>query len=167
MVTKAIAEQIAEYVQSLIIQLRESVEKAHDFLAHLTQHPDSFDGAAGVHYSNLVADCSEQCSILLGYELSFPQVTDEVLQADERLDRLGTLFERLGRGNLVDLTEVAAAMALAVPVEEEAEVAAPKEISTREAMELYSRSRSTIYRWIKSGKLNAIKRDRRWVILLS
>lgn len=39
-------------------------------------------------------------------------------------------------------------------------------INTRQAMEHYGRSRSTIYRWIKSGKLTARKVGRFWQIAL-
>lgn len=37
-------------------------------------------------------------------------------------------------------------------------------VTVKEAAEIYSRSKSTIYRWIKSGKLDAVKVGRRWVI---
>jgi hypothetical protein len=37
-------------------------------------------------------------------------------------------------------------------------------ISVTEATELYGKSRSTIYRWLKSGKLNGQKQSYRWVI---
>jgi excisionase family DNA binding protein len=39
-----------------------------------------------------------------------------------------------------------------------------KPISVSEAVDIFHRSRSTIYRWIKKGKLNARKSGRYWVI---
>jgi hypothetical protein len=41
-----------------------------------------------------------------------------------------------------------------------------KFFSVTEAMGLVGKSRSTIYRWIKSGKLVAQKENRRWVIAM-
>lgn len=40
-----------------------------------------------------------------------------------------------------------------------------KGITVAEAAQKFNRSKSTIYRWIKAGKLAAAKRDRRWIIL--
>lgn len=39
-----------------------------------------------------------------------------------------------------------------------------KTMTTREAMDHFGKSRSTIYRWIRCGKLNAIKQGRHWVV---
>lgn len=39
-----------------------------------------------------------------------------------------------------------------------------KVVSVKEACEIHGKSRSTIYRWIKQGKLQAVKEGRKWVI---
>jgi len=43
---------------------------------------------------------------------------------------------------------------------------ARKAISVKEAMSVFNRSKSTIYRWIRAGKLNAKKESGRWIIAL-
>jgi hypothetical protein len=41
-----------------------------------------------------------------------------------------------------------------------------KTISVKDAMSVFNRSKSTIYRWIRAGKLNAKKESGRWMIAL-
>jgi excisionase family DNA binding protein len=39
-----------------------------------------------------------------------------------------------------------------------------KSMSVKEAAQYHNRSTSTIYRWIKQGKLDATKANNRWVV---
>jgi hypothetical protein len=41
-----------------------------------------------------------------------------------------------------------------------------KTISVKDAMSVFNRSKSTIYRWIRAGKLNAKKESGRWIIAM-
>jgi excisionase family DNA binding protein len=102
------------------------------------------------------------------YGLFFdPEPIDDVVRNfDDTIELLADRFFQ-ACGPTDDGRIAVTPMELPQPVEVLALPPAQREsITTRDAMERFGKSRSTIYRWIKSGKLSAEKQGRNWIIFI-
>lgn len=135
-----IADKIADAVQSLKDQMIQALIHHTSFVTHLED----------THLHPELADCTIPCDF------------------DVSTTRLEGIKEQVQRYSLFDPSLLSYVDEVDQEIGDLADRfldwANRKMISTKDAMEKFSRSQSTIYRWIRSGKLKAVKEKGRWLI---
>lgn len=97
------------------------------------------DCTVPLEFRTLRGKVDSTISNLKKYDLLFPSVLEVVEQTEHLVDSFSERFMDWAEGK-------------------------PKFMTVTEAMEHFQRSRSTIYRWIKSGRIDAMKQGRFWRI---
>ena len=135
-----IADKVAHTVLSLKDQLVRALIQHESFIIHLEN----------THLHPELADCTIPCE--------FDGSTRKVEELKEQIGRY-SLFDS-SIASYIDMVD----QEIGDLADRFLDWAHRKTISTREAMQKFGRSQSTIYRWIRSGKLKAVKERGRWLI---
>jgi excisionase family DNA binding protein len=135
-----IADKIHDLITDLKRQMKHVVTQCSYFINGL-ETSDFFPELADASVAIRMVDLSNQLQSLNDelnkYVLFQPQLQEEVDQVDDLIASFGDRFVKWMNRTTISVTE---------------------------ATLRFNRSRSTIYRLIKSGKINAIKIGRFWVI---
>jgi excisionase family DNA binding protein len=135
-----IADTIAHIVYKLKDQLVRALIQHESFVIHLEDthlHPELADCTIPCEFDQSTRRVEKIKEQVEQYSLFDPSLLDYIEQVDQEIGNIADRF--LGWAHR-------------------------KMISTREAMDKFGRSQSTIYRWIRSGKLQAVKERGRWLI---
>lgn len=136
-----IADKISLTVDTIRLELNSAIHQMSAYVEQVERTP----GQVTTNCSNVITTLSMTCQELTGklgkYSLFFADLSDVITETDETVEALADRYLKRSKQE-------------GLPV------------STTEAMEHFNRSRSTIYRWIKSGKVHAEKHGRRWVVFI-
>lgn len=136
-----ISEKIASIVEHAHNELSSALKEMAAFVETVERTPGPVESRSAITMTELSTLCQRLTTDLNKYTLFFEEIHGVVSTADDAVENLADRFKKRS-------------FEPGIP------------INSAQAMELFSRSRSTIYRWIKSGKLKAEKRGRRWVIFI-
>jgi hypothetical protein len=136
-----ISEKVILAAESIHKELTSALAQmaAHVELVEKTHGPVSSDH--GVQMIEMSSVCQNLTIELHKYTLFFGEIADVVTHMDDEVDQLGARFKERSLSPGIPAT-------------------------TAQAMEHFHRSRSTIYRWIKNGRLPAEKRGYRWTVFI-
>lgn len=137
---------IADHITSVVEMLKEKVEAALQthlaFVENLERH----------HFHPELAECT--------LPLYFTDQANYIDAINEQIKRYSLLDSSLA-AYTDDIDELIGLIA-----DRFMSWTQRKLVSTKEAMQIFKRSKSTIYRWIRAGKLNAQKQGGRWQIFV-
>jgi hypothetical protein len=136
-----IADQISGTVDSIRIQLHSAIHQMSAYVEQVERTP----GKVSTNCSNIITTLSVTCQDLTvkldRYSLFLPNLSDIIVETDETVEALADRYLKRSKQEGLPM-------------------------STTDAMNHFNRSRSTIYRWIKSGKIHAEKHGYRWTIFI-
>lgn len=136
-----IAEKVVDVLDVLKHELQDAINQCACFVESLERQitPNTED----ISYMRKMDGFSSRIQTvnreLSKYTLFKPELEQEVDQVDDTVEALADRFLKWARR---------------------------KVINTTDAMGIFKRSRSTIYRWIRAGKLAAQKINGRWAIIV-
>ena len=136
-----IAEALSHTVASIRSELFSAVEQMACYVELVERTPGKIETDCSKILTGLSMTCQELNTKLDKYSMFFSDIPEIVYTTDDAIESLADRY--LTRSKQVGLP-----------------------MTTAEAMVHFNRSRSTIYRWIKSGKVEAVKKGRRWIILV-
>lgn len=131
----------AKFAELIYESLNSAIEEMAVHVESAWRTPGQLSVAQTYAMSQMYQLCYRLNTNLDEYSAYYPGLRELVNELSEDIDEMGSRFNQR--------------------IETEVSV-----ISTNEAMERFSRSRSTIYRWIKNGKLKAEKQGRQWAIFI-
>jgi excisionase family DNA binding protein len=135
-----ISDKIHDLISNLKLQLQHVVTQAIYFVSGLERtdfYPELANTSVAIRMVKLSDHMQSLNDELSKYVIFQLELQQEVDQVNDMIAALGERFVKWMKRERISVTE---------------------------ALVRFSRSRSTIYRWIKSGKINAIKVGRFWVI---
>lgn len=136
-----IAEALSVTVASIRSELSSAMEQMAAYVEQVERKPGKIETDCSKIITGLSVTCQDLNTKLDKYSLFFSDIPEIVHTTDDAIEFLADRY--LSRSKQVGLP-----------------------MTTAEAMAHFNRSRSTIYRWIKSGKIEAVKKGRRWIILV-
>lgn len=136
-----ISDKLSFKVEHIREELTSALTQMAAYVDLMEKTPGQIETNCTTTITSLSTNCQDLSYELGKYSLFFANVANVVTDTDDRIEFLADRY-----------------------LERSKKIGIP--ISTAQAMEHFNRSRSTIYRWIKSGKLKAEKQGHRWVIFL-
>lgn len=136
-----IAERLSITVEYIRAELKSAVGQLATYVETLERTPGQIHAGTLDEIMNYTQTCLGSMQELAKYGAFFGDIADTIVDTDNLIETFADRY--LDRARLPGLP-----------------------MSTAQAMEHFSRSRSTIYRWIKSGKIKAEKHGRRWTVFV-
>lgn len=136
-----ISEKVSITVDHIRTELGAALRQMASYVEAIEKRPGEIEVSALDDIMLFSEVCQASMKELSKYSMFFGDIAETINTTDDTIELLADRF--LDRARLPGLP-----------------------VSTAQAMEHFDRSRSTIYRWIKSGKLKAEKQGRRWVVFI-